>query len=187
MSFRLQLGAVREFGYTPPPMWDSRRILKELADTDRRRKILSAFWRYSDTTQKAIVTAQLARALHFREETLRKLPLEKKADLLGSRIGAPEFDQYLEMALMNYHTHQQNEMMAAFLDRWQIPHNNGSIEVDEYPTPDTNAVREAVNELQGRYDKRDIALYLASAGLLMGGGWRESVGPVVDELATAQA
>jgi hypothetical protein len=163
-------------------MWDARRILKDLADTDRRRKILTAFWRYADNTQKAIVTAQLARALKFREETLRKLPVEKKADLFASRIGSPEFDQYLELALMQYHTHQQTEMMAAFLDRWQIPHENGSIEADEYKTPDTEAVRSAVAELQGQYDKRDIALYLASAALLMDGGWRESVEPVIAEL-----
>ena len=168
-------------------MWDSRRILKELADTDRRRKILSAFWKHADNTQKAIVTAQLARALHFREETLRKLPIEKKADLLASRVGSPEFDQYLEVALMLYHTHQQNKMMAEFLDRWQIPHNEGSIEADEYATPTSDAVRSAVADLRGTYDPRDIALYLASAGLLMDGGWRESVEPVVAELTASQA
>ena len=169
-------------------MWTARRILKEIADPERRRAVLTAFWKHGEDQSRLMAQMQLARALHFRDETLRKMPVEKKADLLGSRIGTPDFDQYLEAALMQYHTHHANEMMAAFLDRWQIPHNHGSIEVDDYPTPTVDEVRDAARELQSQYDRRDIALYLASAGLLMGGTWRESAWPVVDELvATSQA
>ena len=168
-------------------MWDARRILKDIADSDRRRKILTAFWKHAEPSSKMMATAQLARALHFRDETLRKMPPEKKADLLASRIGAHDFDQFLEMALMAYHTHHANEMMAAFLDRWNVPHNNGSIEVDDYKAPDSGAVRDAVREMEGRYDRRDIALYLASAGLLMSEEWRTSAWPVVDELMATAA
>jgi hypothetical protein len=130
-----------------------------------------------------IVQAHLAKALHFREETIRKMPPEKKADLLASRIGVAEFDQFLEMALMQYHTHEKNEMMAAFLDRWNIPHQNGSIEVDEYERPTAGDVREAVKALEGQYARADIRLYLATAGLLMADAWREATWPVVDEMA----
>jgi len=168
-------------------MWDARRILKEIADSDRRRRILTAFWKHAEPSSKMMATVQLARALHFRDETLRKMPPEKKADLLASRIGVHDFDQFLEMALMAYHTHHANEMMAAFLDRWNVPHNNGSIEADDYKAPDAGAVRDAVREMEGRYDRRDIALYLASAGLLMSEEWRTSAWPVVDELMTTAA
>jgi hypothetical protein len=129
-----------------------------------------------------MAVAQLAKALHFRDETLRKLPVEKKAELLGSRIGTADFDQHLETALMQYHTHHANEMMAAFLDRWSIPHVNGSIEAEDYKAPTAEQVRSAARELEGKYDRRDVALYLASAGLLMGEEWREATWPVVDEL-----
>ena len=125
---------------------------------------------------------QLARALHFRDETVRRLPVEKKADLLGSRIGSAEFEEHLELALMQYHTHEANEMMAAFLDRWGVPHVNGSIEAEDYTVPTAEQIRDAVRELSTTYDKRDIALYLASAGLLMTEEWREATWPVVDEL-----
>jgi hypothetical protein len=165
-------------------MWTARRIFKELVDADRRKKILSDFWRYAEPNSKAVATAQLARALHFRDETLRKLPVEKKAELLGSRIGAAEFEEHLELALMQYHTHEANEMMAAFLDRWGVPHVNGSIEAEDYTAPTAEQVRDAVRELSGTYDKRDIALYLASAGLLMTEQWRDATWPVVDELAS---
>lgn len=167
-------------------MYDVRRIFRELADDERRRRITTAYWRHGDAQSKALATAQLARALHFRDESLRKMPMEKKADLLASRAGAHEFEQILEVALMQYHTHDQNEMLSAFLDLWNIPHVNGSIEVDEYKMPSAGQVRDAVHQLESRYDKRDIAIYLATAGLLMGEEWRDAAWPVVDEmLATA--
>lgn len=163
-------------------MWDTKRILKELADAPLRRKILSAFWRYAEPHARLLAAAQLAKTMHFREETIRKMPLEKKADLLAGRIGAAEFGEAFAIALMQYHTHNQNEMLAAFLDAWNIPHENGSIEVDDYTAPSSDAVRDAVSKLD-QFPPRDVAVYLASAGLLMGDEWRDSTWAVVDELA----
>jgi hypothetical protein len=162
-------------------MWTARRILKELAAADRRRSILATFWKTADQQHRMIVQMQLAKSLHFREETIRKMPPEKKADLLASRIGVPEFDQYLEMALMTYHTTQKNDMLAAFLDRWNVPHENGSIESDEYKVPSVDDVRAAVKELT-QFDPADVKIYLATAGLLMADQWRDVTWPVVDEL-----
>ena len=163
-------------------MWNARRILKDLADSDRRKKILVSFWKHAEPASKLLAAAHLARALHFREETFKKMTAEKKADLLASRIGAPEFDQFLEAALLQYHTHSANEMMGAFLDRWGVTHVNGSIEGDDYQRPTSDQVRTAASDLESSYDRRDIALYLASAGLLMGDEWREATWPVVDEM-----
>jgi hypothetical protein len=167
-------------------MWNARRILKELADADLRKAILIDFWKYAEPASKAVATALLAKALHFRDETLRKHPVDKKAELLASRIGAPEFEEQLEVALMQYHTHEANAMMGAFLDKWGVPHVNGSIEAEEYVTPTADQVRNAVRELESTYDRKDVALYLASAGLLMGDEWRDATWPVVDEI-TAKA
>jgi hypothetical protein len=163
--------------------WDGRRIVKELADPARRQKIATSFWRGADPQTKAVATAQLAKALRFREESIRKLPVERKGEQLLSRAHQPEMEQALEMAIMQYHTSEVSAMMAEFLDRWKIPHVNGAIESDEYETPTADEVRGAVSELRERFDPRDIAVYLASAGLLMGDKWREATWPVVDELA----
>ncbi|HEY0144190.1 MAG TPA: hypothetical protein VGF48_25105 [Thermoanaerobaculia bacterium] len=166
-------------------MWTARRILKELADPDRRRRILTDFWKHGEQNSRLMAQLQLAKAMNFREATMRKLPVEKKADLLASRIGVPEYDQFYEMALMAYHTHQQSAMMAAFLDDWNVPHENGSIESDEYTVPTTEQVRESVKKFEGQYDRADIVIYLASAGLLMADAWREATWPVVDEMSAA--
>lgn len=153
--------------------FNARRILRDLADDDRRQRILRAFWRYADSPAKAVATAMLAKSLHFRDQTIRKMPADKKSELLASRIGTADFEQTFETALMQYHTHEVNAMLGAFLDRWGIPHVNGSIEVDDYKPPTIAAIRSAARELEGQYDRRDIAIYLASAGLLMGweGAW----------------
>lgn len=168
-------------------MWTARRILKELADPDLRRRILTAFWRHAEPHSKLLATAHLARALHFRDETLRKMPIEKKAELLGSRLGAAEFEEFFEMALMQYHTHEKREMMGAFLDRWSIPHSDGTIEAEDYARPTADQARSAVSDLAADFDRRDVALYFAAAGLLMDEAWREALWPVVDELAAAPA
>jgi len=164
-------------------VWSGRRILKELADTERRHGILLAFWRHSDVAARSTAIIQLSKALHFRDDTIRKMPADKKAELLASRIAAPEFEQTVETALMQYHTHEKNHMLAAFLDRWGIAHVNGSIEAEEYTVPSQQAVRDAVTALGEQFDRRDIAIYLASAGLLMANGWREVTWPVVEEMA----
>ena len=163
-------------------MWTARRILKELTDADLRKRVLSAFWRYAEPHSKLLATAHLAKALHFRDETLKKMPLEKKAELLGSRVGSPDFEEFFEMALMQHHTHEKNDMMAEFLDRWSIPHDKGTIEGDDYKRPTAEQVRSAANELTSKYDRREVALYLAAAGLLMDDEWRAATWPVVDEM-----
>ncbi len=163
-------------------MWTARRIVKELADPDHRRRILVAFWKFGDETAKMVAVAQLAKALRFREESIRKMSAEKKADLFASRAAGPEFEQSLDAALMHYHTQEQSVLMAAFLDHWKIPHVNGSIEIDDYAAPTADQVRDAVHAIDS-FPPRDVAIYLASAGLLMGDDWRAATWPVVDEIA----
>ena len=164
-------------------MWTARRILKELADPDHRRRILTAFWKHADDSSKAVAAAQLARAMHFRDETIRKMPADKKADLLASRIGSAEFEGALDTALMLYHTHDQPALLAAFLDDWKVPHVNGAIETDDYTPPTADAVRSAASRMTDTFPAADIDVYLASAGLLMGGDWQAATWPVVDERA----
>lgn len=168
--------------------WTARRILKEIAGPEERHEVLTAFWRGADEAARHIALAHLAKALRFREQTLRKSPPEKKAELLASRLGMPELEETFEAALMTYHTADARALMTAFLDRWGVPHTDGVIEADEYPVPDRAAVEKAVEELEGSWPLRRILIYLASAGLLMGEtlpAWREATWPVVDRRAAS--
>ena len=163
--------------------WNVRRIFKELLDTDERRAILADFWRHGDAATRLTAQDFLARTLHFRDASIRKLTPERKAELLASRIGNPESGTFLGSALMQHHLQHRAEMMAAFLDRWGIANSNGQIEDDDVPPPDTARVRAAVEEVGASFDRRAVRLYLASAGLLMGDDWAAAMWPVVDEMA----
>lgn len=166
--------------------WSARRIINELATPELRREIVISFWRNAEPQARAAAIAHLAKAMNFRTDFLRKATVEKKSDWLIQRSSLHELHEALEMALMLHHTNTRGEMMGAFLDRWGIPHEAGTIEAEEYAAPDEKSVREAVSELRQRFDLRDIAIYLATAGLLMEGpesAWRESTWMVVDDLA----
>lgn len=165
--------------------WTAPRILSELCDADLRRKILASFWKGTDEHTRHAALMHLAKALHFREETLKKAPAEKKAEWLASRINQREFHEYFEMALMVYHTTSAREMLAAFLDFWKIPHENGTIEADEYKVPVEADVEAAVASLRDSYPLPAIVVYLATAGLLMGDEWAQATWPVVEKLKSA--
>jgi hypothetical protein len=171
---------------TPPvePAWTARRILKELVDADRRRDILADFWRFADAPTRLAAQAYLARALNFRAVSIGKMPPERKAELLASRLGGAESEQFVETALMQYHMHRAGPLMAAFLDRWGIAHTDGEIADPDAAAPAIADVRAATAALAGAFDRRDVRLYLAAAGLLMGEDWRQATWPVVDELAS---
>ncbi|HEX7880575.1 MAG TPA: hypothetical protein VF720_14265 [Candidatus Eisenbacteria bacterium] len=165
--------------------WNARRILKELCTAERRKEILTLFWTDAEKDTRELVTAALAKGLNFRLDSVRKATAARRAELLGMQLHVPQFEEPLEIALMLYHTEKASDLLAAFLDAWKIPHVNGSIEVEEYPVPDADAVARAVQKLKSTYAEPDIALYLATAGLLMGRetpAWRDAAWPEVDRL-----
>jgi hypothetical protein len=162
-------------------MWTARTIIKQLAG-DLRRPILSAFWQYAEPDSRRVAEGELARTLHYRPQKLRKLPADKKAGLLATRLNAPEYEQIFELALMQYLTNVRTEMLGAFLDEWKIPHQDGTIEDDEVTAPSVEQVRAAAKALEGRFEADEVILYLATAGLLMGEDWAATTWPVVEEL-----
>lgn len=164
--------------------WSARRILRELCDAERRLEILNCFWLHSDDMSRRVATAHLAKSLRFREGSLRKLPADRKAQMLASRIGSAEYEEFFEAALLAFHLTERKAMMAAFLDQWGIPHEDGAIGDDSYVPPTKEKVGAALAALADRFDRGDMILYLATAGLVMGGGgseWRDATWPVVDE------
>lgn len=163
--------------------WKARRILKEICDDERRSAVLGAFWKDAEPGMRQLVIAHLARALRFRVETIQKAPLDKKCAWLAMPLAVPELVEAQEMSLMLYHLNHASELLGAFLDFWKIPHTDGSIADDDYTVPGAEAVEKAMEALVPRFGRRDVLLYLATAGLLMGHaetGWREATWPIVD-------
>ena len=166
------------------PEWSARRILKEIAGPEERKAILTTFWKEADEHARHGALAVLARSFHFREQSLRKAPAEKKAELLAGRLGAPDLEETFELALLAWHTARERDLMAAFLDRWGVPHEGGLIEAEDYEIPSGDEVARSAEELEPQFSRSRILLYLASIGLLMGESrpeWRDATWPVVDE------
>jgi hypothetical protein len=165
--------------------WSARRILKEVAGPEERKAILTAFWNEADERARHSALAVLARSLHFREQSLRRAPAERKAELLAARLGSPDLEESFELALLAWHTGRERPLMAKFLDRWGVPHEQGLIEAEEYEVPSREQVTLSVAQLEPELSRTRILLYLASIGLLMGDsrpGWREATWPVVDAM-----
>lgn len=163
--------------------WSARRILRELCDADHRREILECFLKHGDDMSRRLVVSQLAKSMRFREGSMRKLPISKKAELLATRISSAEFEEYFEAALLAFHLAERKELMAACLDSWGIPHEDGAIEVDDYDPPSREQVQSVLETLGEQFERRDLLVYLATAGLVMGDAgskWRESAWSVVD-------
>jgi len=170
--------------------WSARRILKELCGADRRLEILTTFWLHGDDMSRRIAVSQLAKSMRFREASVRKMPAPKKAQLLVSRVGSAEFEEFFEAALLAFHLRERKELMGSCLDAWEIPHVDGAIEVDDYEVPTRERVDETLVSLGERFDRADLLLYLATAGLVMGDAgseWRNSTWPVVDAATRAEA
>lgn len=132
---------------------------------------------------RRVATAQLAKSMRFREGSMKKLPVEKRAQLLAARVGSPDFDDVYEAALLAFHLAERKDLMAAFLDEWKIPHEDGAIGDDEYTPPTRAAVEAALETLSSRFERGDLLLYLATAGLVMGDEgsvWRAATWPVVE-------
>ncbi len=171
----------------PDTEWNARRILGELCDADLRKRILISFWKKADDTSRSLAAMQLAKSLRFRDETIRKAPAEKKAEWLASRLHSPEFEDHFERGLMAYHTTEANELLSAFLDHCGVPHTNGVIENEEYAVPSQDQVKAAAAELAGKFPVREVLVYLASAGLLMGDAWRDATWPVIETVKKQHA
>ncbi len=100
--------------------WTARRILRELCNSDARRLILVTFWKKGDDMSRRLAIAQLAKAIHFREGSLKKLPAEKKANLLASRVGAADFEEIFEAALLRKKQRGANEELEKVVENKAI-------------------------------------------------------------------
>jgi len=105
---------------------------------------------------------EVAKALKFRPQAIRKLPLAKraaKARTILQRTGNTElcyevFGTYLV-------THHK-DLVTTFLDETGVEHEEGIIQ-DHDATPDESKVEAAVAKLDQEHDAADVTLYLALA------------------------
>ena len=128
---------------------------------DRRAEAAELFWSDDESSEQQVeACASIATHMKFRAKSVLGLPLEKKARYLVRLPGIS--DAVAARALVNYHLGRQREMMGAFLDSLGVAHQDGLIDEQTTVKPDSERLRAAAADLDGRYPLQDVALYFST-------------------------
>jgi hypothetical protein len=167
--------------------WNTRRILTELCSPELRSEIALSFWRHATPEARRNAVPLLAKAIRFRDQKVKEAPPAKKAAWTVSRLHDPDLATLWTEALAVFHLTERRPLMAACLDAWGVPHEDGIVEAEGYAFPEPAALAATVPGLRETYKPADLAVYFATAGLVMGHDdprWREATWPAVDSLVT---
>jgi hypothetical protein len=148
---------------TSPP--DRLSIAKLWASLEPAVRTLSAHALYAHdwgaTPTRREADSAVAAALRTREVSVRKMPVDKRADYLARAVRPGE--SLASSLLLALHLEHRRPMLAAFLDAVGIPHENGLISGDDEIGPlDAAAVGRAALALFERFPPDEVAVYLAT-------------------------
>jgi hypothetical protein len=136
------------------------RIWKRLSPA-RRAAAAESFWNDEESTEQQVeAVAAIAGFMKFRTKSVLGLPVEKRVRYLTMLPNVS--DTIAARALINYHLTHQRPMMAAFLDRLGVTHENGLITEENITKPDTEELRAAAAELSSAQPAEDVSLYLST-------------------------
>lgn len=138
---------------TPARLWMS------LSPEIRMLAARSYDWKTPETRREAVQV--IARSLKFRDEFVRKLPLEKRIGYLAMAVRAD--DSIATTLLLSLHLAERRPMLAAFLDALAIKHDDGLIsEGQEISPPTAGTLASAAAVLDSRFPVDEVTLYLTS-------------------------
>jgi hypothetical protein len=103
---------------------------------------------------------EVAKALKFRPQAIKKLPLAKRASH-ARRILLRDSNAELCYELFGtYLLRGKKELVTGFLDATGVPHEEGMLS-DTERTPDPGKLEAAVSSLDEKFEPEDVTLYLA--------------------------
>jgi hypothetical protein len=133
-----------------------------------------------DRTASAEADVAIARALRFRLVAVRRLPLNKRIEYL-TRVVHPD-ESLASSLLRTLHLVHRRELLGAFLDELDIPHDAGIIDSDydfDSRRPDSARLRAALGPLEAKFPTDHVELYAVTL-LAMD---RDSWAPLADVLS----
>ncbi len=156
----------------------------DLCSPEERQQIIQSFFEDESPSALALrelVAERLASLLHYRPQTFKKLPAAKQADHYLRFRTSPALEPCTEGALIRFHVAHRRPLMAAFLDRWGIPHEDGRLKSESARPPSLEEAVEAARAFAGRFERRQVAAYFVTAGLQMP-AWRAPLWGALDLL-----
>ena len=132
-------------------------------DPDTRLLAARSFFRHKwdDPNARREGEIALAQALRFREEAVRKLPVDKRAGYLATAVRPG--DSLAGSLLLALHVENRRPMLTAFLDALGIPHADGLIDAGQEPAPPSaDALSAAADALRTQFPPAEVEVYLAT-------------------------
>jgi hypothetical protein len=104
----------------------------------------------------------VAKAMKFRPQAIKKLPMDKRARKARSILEQSANAQMTYELFGSYLLHARKGVVTSFLDTVGIPHEDGMISVDlAEHEPSAEQVEQALAKLDAEHDANDVTLYLA--------------------------
>ena len=103
---------------------------------------------------------EVARSLHFRPQAIRKLPMTQRAKRARTIIESTRNAELAYELVGGYLMKTQKELVTSFLDATGVKHEDGMIEDVEGSKPTSGKIAAAVSELDAKFQKDDVTLYL---------------------------
>jgi hypothetical protein len=140
------------------------------------RSYFSHAWSEPGARREAEIA--IARALRFREEGVRKLPVDKRVGYLARAV-KPD-DSLAGALLLALHLEHRRALLGDFLDALHIPHQDGTISEDHVLAPqDPHALEAAVQAVAQAHPPEAVDLYLVSLLALDRDTW-SGLAPVLE-------
>ncbi|MBL8861567.1 MAG: hypothetical protein JNK02_06100 [Planctomycetes bacterium] len=106
---------------------------------------------------------EVALALRFRPQAVKKLPMAQRAKRARLILEAGKSTELAYEVFGAYLIRHRKELVTGFLDATGVEHQDGMIEDIEKSKPDPTRLGAAVQALDGQFPPEDVTLYLALA------------------------
>ena len=129
--------------------------------------------------------AEVAKAVHFRPQAIRKLPMPRRARKAKAILISTSNAELCYELFGTYLIKEHKELVTGFLDATGVEHEDGMIENLDNNKPDDAKVADAVKGLEGKFDAEDVTVYLALCAEqwpdveALDKAWRERLAPAV--------
>jgi len=104
---------------------------------------------------------EVAAALKFRPQAIRKLPMEKRAKKARSILLSKARAELCYEFFGTYLIQKRRELVTGFLDATGVEHEDGMLATLDTNQPDPQKIASTVAELDAKFEPDDVTLYLA--------------------------
>ena len=117
---------------------------------------------YQSLEQKGFgpLDGDVARSLRFRPQAIRKLPMEQRAKRARMLVESSKNSNLAYELVGGYLMKTRKDLVIGFLEATGVAHQDGMIEDIEGAKPAPDKIAGAVLELDGKFPREDVTLYL---------------------------